>query len=126
RWRLKTPYAKNEDWIFASARMGGRQPLWREALMRSHIGPPARPAGITKQNNQHRFSHTFSTFLAANREGVETVQLLFRDPKPSITLGIYTHAVSSKKREAQSRVVEMVLPQDPKAALVAVAAKGTA
>ena len=38
------------------------------------------------------------------------MQSLLRHANPGITLGIYTHAVNIKKREAQSRVVEMVLP----------------
>jgi len=34
RWRAETPYAKDDDFVFASPRMVGRQPLW-----------PASPAG---------------------------------------------------------------------------------
>jgi hypothetical protein len=30
----------------------------------------------------------------------------------NITLNIYTHAISSKKRRAQSNVVEMILPAE--------------
>ncbi len=30
----------------------------------------------------------------------------------SITMNTYTHAVSGKKRQAQSKVVEMILPRD--------------
>ena len=123
RWRQETPYAQDSDWIFASPRMHGRQPLWPEALMRTYIVSAATRAGITKHINWHVFRHTFSTLLAANgeevKEEVKTVQSLLRHANPSITMGIYTHAVSSKKREAQSRVVEMVLPRDRNASVVA-------
>jgi hypothetical protein len=34
-----------------------------------------------------------------------------RHANSSITMYIYTHAVSSKKRRAQSKVVEMILPE---------------
>jgi integrase len=118
RWRRETPYAQNSDFIFASPRMHGRQPLWPEALMRNHVVPAAKRAGITKHINWHVFRHTFSTLLASNGEDVKTVQSLLRHANPSITLGIYTHAVSRKKREAQSRVVEMVLPPGRKAPIV--------
>ena len=40
-------------------------------------------------------------------------------------MNINTHAVSSKKRRAQSKVVEMILPQDRKSQVV-IAAGGTA
>jgi len=59
----ETRYAKEGDWIFASNRMKGRQPLWPEAS-----------CGITfvQQRNGadyesitwHVFRHTFSTLLA--------------------------------------------------------------
>jgi len=117
-WREETPYAADTDFIFAGARMHGRQPLWPEALMRNHIAPAAQRAGIRKHLSWHVFRHTFSTMLAANGEDVKTVQSLLRHANPSITMGIYTHAVSAKKREAQSRVVEMVLPEARKVPLL--------
>jgi integrase len=125
RWRAETPYAQDDDWIFASPRMGGRQPLWPEAIMRNYIVPAARRAGITKHINWHVFRHTFSTLLAENDEDVKTVQSLMRHANSNITMDIYTHAVSSKKRRAQSRVVEMILPRDRKTQL-AMATGGTA
>ena len=39
------------------------------------------------------------------------MQALLRPANPNITLGIYTHAVDARKRSAQSKVVEMVLPK---------------
>jgi hypothetical protein len=52
------------------------------------------------------------------------VQSLMRHANSNITMNIYTHSVSSKKRRAQSRVVEMILPRDRNAP-VAVATGGT-
>jgi integrase len=93
--------------------------------MRNYIAPAARRAGITKHINWHVFRHTFSTLLAENDEDVKTVQSLMRHANSNITMNIYTHAVSSKKRRAQSRVVEMILPRD-RNAQVAAAKGGTA
>ena len=93
--------------------------------MRNHIAPAAKRAGITKHVNWHVFRHTFSTLLAENDEDIKTVQSLMRHANSNITMNIYTHAVSSKKRRAQSRVVEMILPQDRRAQ-IALAAGGTA
>jgi integrase len=55
--------------------------------------------------------HTFSTLLAENDEDVKTVQSLMRHANSSITMNIYTHAVTSKKRRAQQKVVEMISPK---------------
>lgn len=70
--------------------------------MHNHIAPAATRAGITKHLSWHVFRHTFSTMLAANGEDVKTVQALLRHANPSITMSIYTHAVSAKKRAAQA------------------------
>jgi integrase len=122
RWRGETRYAKEGDWIFASNRMKGRQPLWPEAIMRNYIRPAAQRAQITKSITWHVFRHTFSTLLAENDEDVKTVQSLMRHANSNITMNIYTHAVSSKKRRAQQKVVEMILPEGKNA----VATKGVA
>jgi hypothetical protein len=50
------------------------------------------------------------------------VQSLLRHANSNITMNIYTHAVSSKKRRAQQKVVEMILPLGKNA----VATKGVA
>jgi len=122
RWRSETPYAGDQDWIFASGRMKGRQPLWPEAIERNYIRPAAERAKITKHISWHVFRHTFSTLLAENDEDVKTVQSLMRHANSNLTMNIYTHAVSSKKRRAQTKVVEMILPEGNKV----VATKGVA
>src|SRR5258708_7824095 len=110
RWRSETPYAGEQDWIFASGRMKGRQPLWPEAIERNYIRPAAERAKITKRISWHVFRHTFSTLLAENDEDVKTVQSLMRHANSNITMNIYTHAVSSKKRRAPQKTVELILP----------------
>jgi integrase len=77
--------------------------------MRNHIRPAATRAGITKHINT--FRHTFSTLLMSNDEDVNTVQALMRHANVSIMMNIYTHSVDRKKRSAQARVAEMVLPE---------------
>jgi len=67
---------------------------------------------VTKHISWHVFRHTFSTLLAENDEDVKTVQSLMRHANSNITMNIYTHAVSSKKRRALSNVVEMILREE--------------
>jgi integrase len=89
-----------------------RSDLGRIAGQSEVIRPAAERAKITKHISWHVFRHTFSTLLAENDEDVKTVQSLMRHANSNITMNIYTHAVSSKRRRAQSKVVEMTLPAE--------------
>jgi integrase len=82
----------------------GSSTTWPEAIERNYIRPAEERAKITKHISWHVFRHTFSTLLAENDEDVKTVQSLMRHANSNITMNIYTHAVSSKKRRAQSKV----------------------
>ena len=55
------------------------------------------------------FRHSFGTLLKANGENVTTVQELLRHANSRITLDVYTQAVNSQKRAAQSKVVSMMV-----------------
>jgi len=110
RWRRVSPYAMPIDWVFASPTMRGKQPYWPDNLMKRHIRPVAKAAGIHKRIGWHTFRHTFGTLLKANGEDVKTVQELLRHANSRITLEVYTQAVTSQKRAAQSKVVRMMVP----------------
>ena len=77
--------------------------------MKRHIRPVAKANGIHKSIGWHTFRHTFGTLLKANGEDVKTVQELLRHAKSRITLEVYTQAITSHKRAAQSRVVRMMV-----------------
>ena len=110
-WRSETMYAADSDWVFASAKMKGRQPLWPEGLLSNHIQPAARRAGIQTRVTWHTFRHTFSTRLIDNEVDVKTAQAMMGHANPSLTLRVYAHAVDSKKRAAQSALIEGMLPK---------------
>jgi integrase len=110
RWRRQSDYAGLDDYVFASETMRGKQPFWPDNLMKRHIRPVARANGINKQIGWHTFRHTFGTLLKANGEDVKTVQELLRHANSRITLEVYTQAVNSHKRAAQSKVVRMMVP----------------
>ena len=108
-WRETTAYASNDDWVFASTRMHGKQPLWPEAVMKNHIRPAARRAGITKPITWHCFRGSFSTLLVANGNDVKTVQHMMRHANSRITLELYTGAVDHNSRKAQHQIVRQML-----------------
>jgi hypothetical protein len=47
-WRRVTPYNRDEDWIFASPQMQGKQPFWPERL-RKNLQAVVRRLGINKK-----------------------------------------------------------------------------
>jgi integrase len=64
----------------------------------------------TEAADVHTFRHSFGTLLKANGEDIKTVQELLRHASSRITLDVYTQAVTSNKRDAQSKVVRMMVP----------------
>jgi integrase len=110
RWRRQSAYPSDDDYVFASETMRGKQPYWPDNLMKRHIRPVAKANGIHKNIGWHTFRHTFGTLLKANGEDVKTVQELLRHANSRITLDVYTQAVGSNKRAAQSKVVRMMVP----------------
>src|SRR4029077_179971 len=97
---------------FASPRNQGKHPFWPDALLQKIIRPAALQARITKKIGWHTFRHTFSTILIANGENVKVVQELMRHASSRCTLEVYSQARILAKRQAQQRVVQMILPTE--------------
>jgi integrase len=110
-WRHTSPFNQGSDWVFASPEMQGEQPYWPENLLRRHIRPAAKRCGINKTIGWHTFRHSYATHLKANGEDVKVVQESLRHANSRITLDTYTQALTPAKREAQTKVVRMILPE---------------
>lgn len=109
-WKLKAPYSRPGDWVFASPLKKGTQPYWPGSLYRAHLEPALDKAGITQKVGWHTLRHTFGTLMKANGEDIKTIQELLRHATYKVTADVYTQAVTPMKRQAQSRVVRMILP----------------
>lgn len=107
-WRLSSPYSDENDFVFASARMRGKQPLTTGILFRRHVIPYLEQAGIGQRIGWHTFRRTVATLLTANGEDIKTVQELLRHANPQITMQIYSQAVTETKRAANARVATMI------------------
>ena len=90
--------------------MKGKQPYWPDSVMKRYISPVEQANGTYKNIGWHTFRHTYGTLLKANGEDVKTVQELLRHANSRITLEVYTQAINSHKRAAQSKVVRMIVP----------------
>lgn len=109
-WKQETPYRAPADWVYASPAKKGKQPYWPNSIYRVYIKPAAERIGITKSIGWHTFRHTFGTLLNANGENPKVIQELLRHANLRVTMDTYVQAVSDEKRNAQKKVVRMLLP----------------
>jgi integrase len=98
--------------VFASPHTNGVQPYWPGTLNRWHLQPAVKAAGIQGRIGWHTFRHTYATLLKANGEDVKTVQELLRHANSLVTMNLYAQAVTQAKRQAQSRLVSMLLDEN--------------
>jgi integrase len=109
-WRGRSPYNQDMDYVFASEKKHGTQPLWPSSAMSKHIRAAAKRAGIQKHVRWHVFRHSFATLLKANGEDVKTVQESLRHADSKVTLDTYTQGLMPVKRAAQRKVIEAIGP----------------
>lgn len=96
------------NWVFPSSRTD--RPWWPWTIQRNHLLPAGIKAGLGRIG-WHTFRHSYSTMLRALRVDVKVQQELLRHADIRTTLNIYTQAVPEALRKANSRVVQMVLPE---------------
>jgi integrase len=109
-WRRETMYAADEDYVFASEKMKGKQPLWLDTVIKRRIKPKALKAGI-RLKGWHVLRHTYSTLLKANGNDPKVVQELLRHANLRTTMDGYTQALSPDKRRAHRGVIRLLLPR---------------
>ncbi len=114
-WKQHSSYSQPHDWVFASPRTKGKNPYWPDSILSSVIRPAPVRAGIQKHVGWHTFRHSFSTILIGNGENVKVVQELMRHSNCRCTLEIYSQARIQAKREAQHRVIQMIIPRNGEA-----------
>lgn len=111
QFKAQSPFNRAEDWVFASAASGGKNPFWPDMVLNRRVRPTARKLGISKQFGWHTFRHTYASLLKASGADVKVVQDSLRHANSRITLELYTHSLSQDKRTAQTKVVQMILPK---------------
>lgn len=60
QWQEQTPYGKPTDWVFASARLKGKQPRVANMLVEDYLRPAAVKAGVLKDGEKVRFAMRMS------------------------------------------------------------------
>jgi integrase len=114
QWKLNSTFNRDENWVFASPKTGGRRPYWPGMLIRWHLRPAAKAAGIKDRIGWHTFRRTVATLLVENGENIKVVQELIRHANSNVTLDFYAQAMTPAKREAQGRIVRMLTSAEEK------------
>jgi integrase len=109
-YKKKTaPSAKETDWLFPSPYGTGR-PRWPWTIQSKILLPAGIRVGLGRIG-WHTFRHSYSTLLRSLEVDVKVQQELLRHADIRTTMNIYTQAVPDALRDANSKVVEMVLPK---------------
>ena len=109
-WRSQSLYKDDEDFLFPSLRMNGKQPLMPDMVLKKIIRPALAEAGIKgKVIGWHSFRHSLATNLRSLGVDVKVAQELLRHANSRTTMDLYTQAVSADKRNASLRQVELLL-----------------
>ena len=99
--------SRGTDWVFANTQTG--MPWWPSRIVEHWLRPAGIKAGIG-HIGWHTFRHSYATLLRFLEVDVKVQQELLRHADIRTTMNIYTQAVPEALREANSKVVRMVLP----------------
>jgi integrase len=108
RWKLATEFKRDEDWIFASPFTAGERPYLQNAVQQHRIAPAGRRIGIERLG-WHDLRHTYRSWLSMTGAPITVQKDLMRHSSVQTTMNIYGGALSEEKREANRKVVQMVL-----------------
>lgn len=114
-WRSKSDYAEKLDFLFPSTRFEGKRPLSPQSVMEKSIRPALADIGIVgRRIGWHSFRHSLATNLSTLDVNVKVTQELMRHSSSRTTLDVYTRAIDQRKREANEKVVALMLPLELK------------
>ncbi|HEV2114663.1 MAG TPA: site-specific integrase [Terriglobales bacterium] len=95
------------EWVFANP--DTNRPWWAHHIQQQRIAPAAVKANVGAGIGWHTFRHTYSSMLRNLGVDVKVQQELLRHADIRTTMNTYTQAMPSALREANSRVVRLVL-----------------
>jgi integrase len=113
-WRERTPYAKDNDFVFPSFRLKGRKPLSASIMVQKYLRPAAIKAGVIEEGARirfgfHNFRHSLASALVKLKIDPKTVQGILRHEDVSTTLQLYAQSDQESRLAAQGKFLELLL-----------------
>lgn len=109
----KRCYPTSEGWLFANPVTG--RPYHQEEIVKTHMKTAATAAEITGKIGWHTFRHSYRSWLQESGAPLAVQQELMRHASITTTMNTYGKVMTDSKRQAHSKVVEMVFPNLKKA-----------
>ena len=109
-WRQRAPFKEETGWLFANPRTG--RPYHQEEIQKKPLKKAAIAAGVGSKIGWHTFRHTYRSWLDATGAPLKVQQELMRHASITTTMNVYGRAMPNIKREANSKVVSMVLKKE--------------
>ena len=106
-WRAKTPHL-TVGLVFPSPVTGGC--FHAGVIMRKHIRPAGKSIGLNPLG-WHSFRHSYRGLLDDTGANTGTQQGLMRHANVATTMNIYGRSSMKAKQDANSKVVQMILPR---------------
>ena len=103
-WK-RSLYKSPQDWVFSN-RVG--RPRAQQDILGRHLRSAGLRAGIGKIG-WHTFRHSYRSWLDDTGTPLTVQKELMRHASIQTTMNIYGKAMTDSKRQAHSKVVEMVL-----------------
>ena len=119
-WRIRTPYARDKDFVFPSLKMSGKVPVSAGVFVSDHLRPAAKNAGVRIPEGHrfglHNLRHSLSNWMV-NKAKVapKTVQGILRHSRIQTTLDLYTQGDADEARGAQGSYLKALSTQRRKA-----------
>ena len=111
RWKDQCA-ASFEGWVFPAPLTG--RPYYASEIQKDYIKPAGERIGLVQNGEKinlgwHSFRHTYRSLLDASGAPIGVQQKLMRHAQVATTMDVYGTALMESKREANSKVVRMVL-----------------
>jgi integrase len=100
-------FSTPKGWLFANPIAG--KPYHQEEIQKKHIRKASVAAGIGGDIGWHTFRHSYRSWLDETGAPLTVQKELMRHASIQTTMNIYGKAMTDTKRQAHSKVVEMVL-----------------
>jgi integrase len=100
-------YPSSEGWLFESPVTG--RLFHQESIQQHHIRKVGRDAGLGDGIGWHTFRHSYRSWMDDTGAPMIVQKELMRHASIQTTMNVYGKAMTDSKRQAHSKVVEMVL-----------------
>lgn len=110
-WKPKSEFNREEDWIFASPFQAGEKPYFPTAIRRKvhAAGESAGIESLLKGEPTKILRHSYRSWLGTTNAPVAAIKDLMRHADIRTTFNEYGNGLPAPMREANSKVVQMVL-----------------